>query len=234
MPKDIKLEDIYTAIDDSLLVADLKGKIIQANPAASEFIGFKKSELIGKYAFSFIDKKISKTERKELISRAIENKFLKNIKCRVIKKDGEIVPISANISLYIKNGLPKAFVGIVRDESLSKKAEAKFKETELFYENIIKNTRQLIYDYNLTSGEIKWSGVVKPLTGYTIEEFNKFGIEGWENSIHPDDRKNAVLLLEKAKEEHKSYDTDYRFRNKSNEYRHFHDRGFFIEDEDGK
>ena len=98
------------------------------------------------------------------------------------------------------------------------------------YELIIAASGQVVYDYDLPSGDIKWSGHVETVLGYEPHEMG--GIEEWTARIHPDDRPEALRLLEAAEKSRETYDVDYRFRHKNGSYRWIHDRGFFLIEDD--
>jgi len=59
-------------------------------------------------------------------------------------------------------------------------------------------------------------------------------IEEWSDRIHPDDRAEALRLLEVAKGEMIPYEFEYRFRHKNGEYLWIYFNGYFIPDENGK
>jgi len=98
------------------------------------------------------------------------------------------------------------------------------------YDLIIAASGQIVYDYDLTTGDIIWTGSLEQVLGYEREEMG--GIEGWEEMIHPEDRAEALRLLEVAEKDRETYDVDYRFRHKNGSYRWLHDRGFFLIEDD--
>lgn len=64
------------------------------------------------------------------------------------------------------------------------------------YELIIAASGQVVYDYDLPSGEIVWSGSVEQVLGYESHEMG--GIAEWAERIHPEDRDEALRLLDVA------------------------------------
>ncbi len=98
------------------------------------------------------------------------------------------------------------------------------------YDILIAASGQAVYDYDLETGEISWSGSVEKVLGYPPEEMG--GIESWIERIHPEDREEAVRLLEVSEKNRETYDVDYRFRHKNGSYRWLHDRGFFLIEDD--
>jgi len=98
------------------------------------------------------------------------------------------------------------------------------------YDLIIAASGQVVYDYDLTTGDIVWSGSLEQVLGYGREEMG--GVEEWAAMIHPEDRTEALRLLAVAEKERGTYDVDYRFRCKNGSYRWLHDRGFFLIEDD--
>lgn len=98
------------------------------------------------------------------------------------------------------------------------------------YDLIIAASGQVVYDYDLTTGDIIWSGSLEQVLGYEREEMG--GIEDWAEMIHPEDRTEALRLLEVAEKDRGTYDVDYRFRHKNGSYRWLHDRGLFLIEDD--
>ncbi len=98
------------------------------------------------------------------------------------------------------------------------------------YDLIIAASGQIVYDYDLTTGDIVWSGSLEQVLGYEREEMG--GIEEWAAMIHPEDRAEALRLLDVAEKERGTYDVDYRLRCKNGSYRWLHDRGFFLIEDD--
>jgi PAS domain S-box-containing protein/putative nucleotidyltransferase with HDIG domain len=98
------------------------------------------------------------------------------------------------------------------------------------YELIIAASGQVVYDYDLPTGDIIWSGSLERVLGYQPEEMG--GIEEWSERIHPEDRPEALRLLEAAEKDRGAYDVDYRFRHKNGSYRWVHDRGLFLIEDD--
>ncbi len=98
------------------------------------------------------------------------------------------------------------------------------------YDLIIAASGQVVYDYDLTTGDIVWGGSLEQVLGYAREEMG--GIEEWVEMIHPEDRTEALRLLAIAEKERGTYDVDYRFRCKNGSYRWLHDRGLFLIEDD--
>jgi two-component system cell cycle sensor histidine kinase/response regulator CckA len=112
--------------------------------------------------------------------------------------------------------------------------DAVLRESEERYRLVAEQTGQLVYDYDVVSGSIKWAGAIQEITGYTFDEFQQIDITAWEDHIHPEDRKKALSLLDKVMNDGAVYQVEYRFRCKDGTYRHMEDRGVFLRDRSGR
>ncbi len=106
--------------------------------------------------------------------------------------------------------------------------EQSIRKSEENYRIITERTGQLLYDYNVKTGVIHWSGAITELTQYTPGEFSNFDISGWVDLIHPDDRLRADNDLAEAMSSHREYHIEYRFRRKDGTYFDVLDRGVFL------
>lgn len=113
-----------------------------------------------------------------------------------------------------------------------KQIEIENKDWQTRYELVSKASGQIVYDYFIPSGKIIWSENVLKEVGYSQSEIET--IEVWGELIHPDDRKEAFALLEKANAEKTEYDITYRFLTKQKGYVYMWDRGFFMTNNQNK
>ena len=115
-----------------------------------------------------------------------------------------------------------------------KRTVEELRESEERYRVIAEQTGQLVYDFDVSSGRIQWSGAILSMTGYSTDEFQLMDISRWEQHIHPDDREHAVQLLNEALMNAEKYDVEYRFRHKDGSYTSVQDHGVFLKDESGR
>jgi PAS domain S-box-containing protein len=127
---------------------------------------------------------------------------------------------------------PKPVIGTVLDVTDHKITEYELVDWKTRNELVSESAGLLIYDYDLITNKIIWSGNTEQVVGFTQEEMGD--IRQWEELIHPDDREGANRALEKAKKELKPYDFYYRFRVKNADYCYMHDRGLFVRNGNGE
>ena len=102
------------------------------------------------------------------------------------------------------------------------------------YSILTEKTGQVLYDYDVISGKIKWTGAIKKVTGYSPVEYQKIDIDKWAALIHPDDKELALKNLDVAQKKCTSYNFEYRLRRKDHTYRYISDHGVFLADAQNK
>ncbi|MFV9507199.1 MAG: PAS domain-containing protein [Oscillochloridaceae bacterium umkhey_bin13] len=100
------------------------------------------------------------------------------------------------------------------------------------YAMLVSAVGLMIYDYDVASGSISWTGETERVCGLTIAELNG-GVAQWENLIHPEDRPRAMAALGEAESTLSRYEIEYRFRHQDGSYAWIFDRGYFIPAADG-
>ena len=122
---------------------------------------------------------------------------------------------------------------IVADIADLKKAEGEIAAWKNRYELLIAASGQLMHEYDVSTGDIKWGARLKQVLGYSPDEM-RGGIAQWEETIHPEDRVKALRMLKIAEKNLTPFDAQYRFRHKDGTYGWIHDRGNFATDGTGK
>ena len=101
------------------------------------------------------------------------------------------------------------------------------------YRFLLEQKGQMIYEYNILTGEINWFGDTKGVMGFDIIELKEININEWENLIYPDDRERSLKYLDEAMEKRECYSVNYRLKSKNEGYKFIEDNGYFELDENG-
>jgi PAS domain S-box-containing protein len=109
----------------------------------------------------------------------------------------------------------------------------RIKENAEKFALVARETGQLIYDYDIASGRIEWTGAVKEVSGFAPGAFPT-GIGDWEAMIHPDDRAPTVKSLAAARRKGARFLAEYRFRRRDGGYRRVRDVGVFVKGKGGR
>lgn len=137
--KEERFNALFNRSFDCVYVHDLNGLFLDANPAALDLLGYKREEVSALTFASLLDRKqLAKARRilKESVTAGSQKALLEfQLKC----KDGKRVYIETKISLIHKDQKPYAVLGIARDITERKEAEALLRKRE--EELKIKTTR---------------------------------------------------------------------------------------------
>ena len=103
-------------------------------------------------------------------------------------------------------------------------------------ELVVNTTGIGIWDWQVQTGELTFNNRWAEIIGYTAEELQPIQFDTWANSLHPDDLKNAEVLLEQHfNGELELYDIEARMTHKSGHYVWVQASGKLIErDDEGK
>ncbi|WP_160164614.1 sensor histidine kinase [Pedosphaera parvula] len=232
-----RYREVFETTSDHIFLLDVlpDGRfcVDRWNPAAERAAGISSAELAGKAL-------------EELVPPGEARRITGNYNRCIAEKS----PISYEESLTlggknydfhttlipVKNaeGQIRRIVGVAHDITERKRAVAELQESEDRYRIVVEQTGQMIYDYDVPSGEISWRGAVTKLTGFTLEEFQKVNIRRWEEMIHPADHEKAMTAFHEAMRTASDYDMEYRFRCKDGSYIYVKDHGLFLPGASGK
>ena len=125
--------EILDTLSDSLLLIDPACRIITANKAAEELLGYKTSQLLGReVGFIFSNQNDQEECRKLMEDDSVAGAESIDITWRT--KHGADVPVSLSLSKYRdKNGRLRGFICVARDISEKIKSEEKLRESETRY-----------------------------------------------------------------------------------------------------
>ena len=113
-----------------------------------------------------------------------------------------------------------------------KQLENKLVESEERLRILASLSYDVLWQWDIVSGDHKWIGDIDTCLGYEKNEFPRT-IEAWENIIHPDDRDRVEKKLQEHHKRRVKWDQKYRVVRKDGEIRWWEDRGVTRWGEDG-
>jgi PAS domain S-box-containing protein len=148
---------------DPVFVADLEGKILQANDAVYELLGFRTDEVLEQSLSRFI----SAEETREFLAaldEVIERGATRNARLNPRSASGEVIPTTLNASaLRDADGKVIGAIGILRDMRELDKARA-------YAENLIKNAPDPVFVADLEGKILLANDAVSQLLGFRADE----------------------------------------------------------------
>ena len=163
-PRGLDAEIIIANAPDPVFVADLEGKILQANEAVSELLGFQQDELLEQSLSRFI----SSAELREFtaaLREVVENGVTRNAVLHPRSASGEVIPTTLNASALRDpaSGTVIGAIGILRDMRELDKARA-------YAESLIKNAPDPVFVSDLEGKILQANDAVSDLLGFRPDE----------------------------------------------------------------
>ncbi|WP_448597322.1 PAS domain-containing sensor histidine kinase [Thermoleptolyngbya sp.] len=230
-----RLIAILEASPDLISTATPEGKILYRNRAAYQFAGLTEENWLQETTIeeAHPDWAVQKIFQEGIPAALRDGSWIGET--AVLSVDGEEIPVSQLIIAH-KNaeGQVDYFSTVIRDIREFRQAEAALRESEERFRLVAEQTGQLIYDYDFTTGDIRWAGAIAQMTGNTPEEFQQVNVEAWEQRIHPSDCQQAAKTLEKAIRERSRYHVEYRFARADGSYIFVEDHGVLLQNKAGE
>lgn len=223
---------ILQNLNEGVVIEDAEGYLIFVNDTFARLLGYTPEELLGQHWTLTVP-----PDQQSLVYTAIERRRrgeAERYELELLRRDGTRVPVLVAANPRYEQGRWAGAYAVFTDLSERQRAEQALRESEERYRYTTQATGQLIYDYDVTTGQIHWAGAIHKVTGFTPEEFARTDIHAWEEMIHPDDRAQAVGELERAQRAQRTYHVEYRFRHQSGTYIWVEDYGTFFYDAHGQ
>src|SRR6185437_1783694 len=148
---------------DPVFVSDLEGKILQANDAVSELLGFRKDEVVEQSLQRFI----SAEETREFVAaldEVVERGVTRNVVLNPRSASGEVIPTSLNAAaLRDSDGNVIGAIGVLRDMRELDKARA-------YAESLIENAPDPVFVSDLEGKILQANDAVYELLGFRKDE----------------------------------------------------------------
>jgi PAS domain S-box-containing protein len=156
-------ESLIEDAPDPVFVSDLEGKILQANDAVSELLGFRKDEVLEQSLSRFI----SADETREFtaaLKEVVRRGVTRNARLNPRSASGEVIPTTLNASaLRDVDGNVIGAIGVLRDMRELDKARA-------YAERLIEDAPDPVFVSDLEGKIIQANEAVSQLLGFRKDE----------------------------------------------------------------
>src|SRR5919205_417107 len=175
---------------DPVFVSDLEGKILQANDAVSELLGFRPDELLEQSLSRFI----SADEKREFtaaLREVVEKGVTRNARLNPRSASGEVIATTLNASaLRDADGRVIGAIGILRDMRELDKARA-------YAESLIKNAPDPVFVSDLQGKILQANDAVSQLLGFRQDEVLEQSLSRF---ISPEETREFMAALREVVE----------------------------------
>ena len=156
-------ESLIKNAPDPVFVSDLEGKILEANDAVSELLGFRRDEVVEQSLSRFISEEETR-EFTAALREVVERGVTRNARLNPRAATGEVIPTSLNASaLSDPDGSVIGAIGVLRDMRELDKARA-------YAESLIKNAPDPVFVSDLEGKILEANDAVSELLGFRRDE----------------------------------------------------------------
>jgi PAS domain S-box-containing protein len=156
-------ESLIKNAPDPVFVSDLEGKILQANDAVSQLLGFRRDEVVEQSLSRFISPEEAR-EFTAALREVVKNGVTRDARLNPRSASGEVIPTTLNASaLRDTNGRVIGAIGILRDMRELDKARA-------YAESLIKNAPDPVFVSDLEGKILQANDAVSQLLGFRRDE----------------------------------------------------------------
>jgi PAS domain S-box-containing protein len=220
-----KIRRLVDANIIGIFVADLEGRIVEANDEFLRILGYDREDLIwGRVRFT----DLTPPEWRERDMRTLEELnstgTVQPFEKEYFRKDGSRVPVLIGAALFRKGG--NEGVAFVLDLSERKRAEEALRESE-------RNTRLIVDSIPGLVGILNSNGEIEAVNrqileyyGRTLEELKKH----WPDLVHPLDLSRVIEVLTQSIASGEPFEVEFRARRFDGVYRWLQNRGFPLRD----
>jgi len=222
------LADIVESSNDAILTISLDGIITSWNKGAGQIYGYSAKEIIGK-SISILEPSILVGETEELIELFKQGDKIHNYETLRVRENGRIINVSVTFSPIFDAFKKLISISVIsRDITISKRVEEKLRKSEERYRIATEQTGQVVYEYDLRTDKSNWAGAIEEVTGYSFEEFQKFGKEVWLNNIHLTDMSSGDKKYQSARKTGGRFKEELRLRKKDGSCIYIENNGVWL------
>jgi PAS domain S-box-containing protein len=192
---------VFTSLVDTMLIYDLSGNILVANPAAQKMFGYTPEELTAKTIQELSAPENAEEQYQIRLNQLKEFGQIK-FNARQFTKENTVIPVEVTMNLVEFGGEP-AVLSIMHDISDVREAEEALEKSEEQYRSLFDTVPDIIILCESNGNILHVNQAVVTLSGYSYEELTTKHIselitEGGKLIVNPEEEglstKNRVSL----------------------------------------
>lgn len=206
--------------DDGIVLTNLQGVILDANPRACQMFGYTREELLYSNASRLLYPDGVRFSPFTLEGLGFPSTLAYERRMR--RKDGTFIEVE---------GRRRSLQGsksilILRDIAQRKHAEAQAKEWEDRFDAAVAASGKVLYELDLKTKEMVWVGAATSSVGAAFEALPGRHAR-WLSLVHPDDQRAVKAAIERVHLGRGRLHTEYRVKRKDGGYMRVRDEGCF-------
>lgn len=168
----------------------------------------------------------------KLQNQQIESLGYCELEYRIVRPDGEVRWIrDRGFGVHDQHGIIYRYVGVAKDITEGKQAEAALQESELRFRQLAENVREVFWVRTSDQSDLIYvSPAYEEIWGQTCESLYN-NPRSWLEAIHPLDLDSVMAAFQRQGEDGLNW--EYRILRPDGEVRWIHDRAFGVHDQNG-
>ena len=187
---EVKYRTLVENASDMVYRTDGNGYFTFVNPAVIRITGYEAEDIIGKHYKMILRPEVFKTAITFFTNQLIKKIPNTYYEYPIITKDGQELWIGQNMQLIMEGDRVIGFQSVARDITDRKQAEAKLRESEEKYRNILESIEDGYYEVDLVGNFTFFNPSMCTILGYDRED-----MPGMNNRVFMD-RENAKKVFQ--------------------------------------
>jgi PAS domain S-box-containing protein len=229
-----KLRNLIDNSTDGISLLDESGVVVEWNPSLERITGIPKEQALGMRMSDILfgllpEQAQAEPNMRERVHGQVMNllqtgqgDWLNRIMDGQVRRpDGTRRDVQV-VMFPIKTERGWMVGSVARDVTEQKKAEQALRESEARLREVLENSRDAIYRYDVQAARYEYfSPAIQDISGFAPEELLQMDIEDLLEHIHPEDRANYLAhneALIHSKEERPADRVEYRWKSKQGRY----------------
>ncbi len=226
-----KFRSIFEEVIDGIMMADAEtNRQIEANKAMCTMLGYTHDEIVG-LTMDDIHPKEHLPAIRRLFDKQLRGEISLAPEVPMLRKDCSVFYADINATRVTLGG-KQCLVGIFRDITERKRADAALREREKQLAESQRIAHIGSWEHNLATGKVVWSDELFRLLGLDPGK-DPADFKMFFDGIHPDDRPALKKAIEETVETGKHFSIDYRFNLRDGRIRILHAQAELIPDASG-
>jgi PAS domain S-box-containing protein len=203
------LAAIVSSSTDAIVGKTCDGVVTSFNPAAERLFGYCAEEIIGKPVRILIPP-ARQEEEDRILALIAAGERVKDYETSRLHKNGSPIEVSISVSpVRDASGRIIGAAKVARDITERKRTEEALRESEQRLRLAYQAANIGAFEWNMQTGVNTWTPELEKIYDLAPGEFGKTQ-PAWEQLVHPEDRANAVRLVQEALETGKPVETEWR------------------------
>ncbi|MGB7567041.1 MAG: PAS domain S-box protein, partial [Chitinivibrionales bacterium] len=223
-----KFHNLFNNAEVGMFRSKLDGsEILEMNDRFLEIFGRSRQEMQNNPSLAHC---AVPSEREEMVRKLSAEGNVREFECKMLTKQGEVKFCLTSLRLYKEQGILE---GSILDISERKRAEEELSKSQMRLELAAKSAHLGVWDWDIVNNKMVWDAQMFRLYGI-FEKPSDYGIEIWQNGLHPDDIAYAWEACQAALRGEKKYDIEFRVKHPDGAIRFLKADGIVLRDGDGR